>query len=358
MAPTAPERADRALACILAGAIGDALGAGVEFLSLNDIRARGHVDADGRVTDYVPAYGRSGAITDDTQMTLFTLDGLVRASIRGRSRGIAHGPTMYRQSYLAWLATQDDVQPHPVPSRLLQWPAMHSRRAPGNTCLSALHDSRVGSVAEPINDSKGCGAVMRAAPIGFWPSWTPEQTFEQAAESGAITHGHPSGYLPAGVLAVVVARLLDGSGLEDALDTATGVLTKWPGHEETLNALQLGRSIGRDGLPSPELTETMGGGWVGEEALGIAAACAVGALVDGADLTAALGVAVTHSGDSDSTGSICGNLLGAHLGTTALPDRLLSGLELREEMTAFVTDALVECGPERPADDWGAAPVE
>jgi ADP-ribosylglycohydrolase len=57
----------------------------VEFWSLGEIRrtcgARG-------VTGFLPAYGLpGGAIADDTQMTLFTAEGLLRAIIRESERG-------------------------------------------------------------------------------------------------------------------------------------------------------------------------------------------------------------------------------------------------------------------------------
>ena len=59
-----PAFLDRARACLPAGAIGDALGAPIEFLSLAEIRARfGPAGLD----RYAPAYGRLGAITDDTR---------------------------------------------------------------------------------------------------------------------------------------------------------------------------------------------------------------------------------------------------------------------------------------------------
>ena len=94
---------DRIAGCLLGGAIGDALGAAIEFDSIDEIR-RSH-GPDG-VTDYVEAYGRRGAITDDTQMTLFTTEGIIRASVRYRSRGICHPPSVVRHAYIRWYATQ------------------------------------------------------------------------------------------------------------------------------------------------------------------------------------------------------------------------------------------------------------
>ncbi len=70
---------DRVLGCIIGGAVGDALGAAVEFQSRREITDQ---FGPAGITEYAPAYGRVGAITDDTQMTLFTIEGLIRAKFR------------------------------------------------------------------------------------------------------------------------------------------------------------------------------------------------------------------------------------------------------------------------------------
>jgi ADP-ribosyl-[dinitrogen reductase] hydrolase len=41
-------------------------------------------------------------------------------------------------------------------------------------------------------------------------------------------------------------------------------------------------------------------------------------------------LAVSHSGDSDSTGAITGNILGALLGKRAIPEEWLVDLEIRK----------------------------
>ncbi len=66
--------------CLLGGATGSALGAAVEFMSLEQIHAQF-----GRrgIGDYAAAYRRIGAIADDTPMTFFTAEGLLRAMMRG-----------------------------------------------------------------------------------------------------------------------------------------------------------------------------------------------------------------------------------------------------------------------------------
>ena len=66
---------ERFLGCLLAGAAGDALGAPVEFDSLARIREKYGPQG---IRDFAPAYGKLGAITDDTQMTLFTAEAMIR----------------------------------------------------------------------------------------------------------------------------------------------------------------------------------------------------------------------------------------------------------------------------------------
>jgi ADP-ribosylglycohydrolase len=175
---------------------------------------------------------------------------------------------------------------------------------------------------------------MRAAPVGFVDSAVP---FRLGAECGALTHGHPSGYLSSGVLASVVASLRRGQTLDHALDEATAELRTFDRHEEVLTALERAQSLATQGPPTVARVESLGGGWVGEEALAIGVYCALTA----DDPRQALLHAVNHSGDSDSTASITGNLLGARHGMAAVPTDLLADLELREVITQ-VADDLVD----------------
>ena len=83
----------------------------------------------------------------------------------------------------------------------------------------------------------------------------------------------------------------------------------------------------KENIPETDAISRLGEGWVAEEALAIAVYCAIKHPDDPAQ---ALCVAVNHSGDSDSTGAITGNLVGARCGYAALPENLMRGLELSE----------------------------
>lgn len=366
---TPAERSDRTLGCLLAGGIGDALGAPVEFLSLDDIHVR--IGPDG-VSGPLGHRSRGvGAVTDDTQMTLFTAEGLIRAAIHGADPVAATW-----RSYLRWLGTQGAAWPdlgHLVGSDepdgwLWAVRELHDQRAPGNTCLGALATGTMGAIpadgvpsgstlrtaAGGINRSKGCGGIMRAAPCGLIAAG-PERAFALGAAISAITHGHPEGYLPGGVLAAVVDRGLAGAGLSSALATAVDVLATWPHHEPTLAAIDAARGVAAAGPVDGTALEALGGAWVGEEALAIALAAAL----SHEDPVAGLLASVNHGGDSDSTGAIAGNLLGAVHGTAWLPPRWVEVLEVRAALERAAHDlaAVAVAGGGRPAIDLDGYPT-
>lgn len=325
--------------CLLGGAVGDAIGAPVEFLSRREILA---AFGPSGITGHARAYGGLGRITDDTQMTLFTAEGLIRSRVRGCFRGTTTIAGVTAHAYQRWLETQGvpalrrfGFENDPT-GWLFSHPELHSRRAPGNTCLSALRNmTELGAPAR--NDSKGCGGVMRVAPVGLFGAnggLYPDEVFATARELAALTHGHPSGSLPAGVLAVMVMRLAQGDSLTTALAAARVELVTYADHRETLAALELAEQLAAEGVEPQKAIPRLGEGWVAEEALAIAVYCALVAR----DFRHALLLAVNHDGDSDSTGSIVGNLLGARDGVEVIPQEWLAPLELRDVILELALD--------------------
>ena len=287
---------ERALirASLFGGAIGDALGAEIEFWSLDRILSQ----LPNGVDRILPHDGIPAAITDDTQMTLFTAEGLIRAVVRWEAKGICHGPSVVHHALMRWLATQGETGRIADIDRigLISDPRLNRRRAPGNTCLSALRQSRrFGDMAR--NDSKGCGTIMRVAPIGLF---RPDQIDSLSDECSHLTHGHQTGRDAARAFAHVLALVLGGAALTEALRTVQEMRFD----DATLRAIRAACAAPADGRP--KTVESLGGGWVAEEALSIALCAALSAT----GFEHGLRIAVTHSGDSDSTGAIAGNLLG------------------------------------------------
>ncbi|MEV6739529.1 ADP-ribosylglycohydrolase family protein [Streptomyces sp. NPDC051104] len=329
---------------LLGGAIGDALGYPIEFASLDRIRATHGVKG---VTGLVPdGQGTVGRVTDDTQMTLFTVEGLWQAHERERHKGIGGGwSRLVRDAYGRWFDTQRLPGPPAGAAGLAAQGWLYARRAPGNACLSGLAQDFVPDPGAalgrpgPVNsDSKGCGAVMRSAPFGL--ARVPGDTaFLMAALCAQTTHGHPTGYYSAGAFAAMVAYLVEGDSLEGAVLRALRLLARHPGHEETTAALRRALDLAAEGAPTAEKVQTLGGGWIGEEALAIAVYCALAE----PDVRQALLLSVNHSGDSDSTGAVCGNLLGARHGDHGLPHEWLERVEGRAETTVLADDFAAEC---------------
>lgn len=315
------------------------MGAGIEFLRLSEIRERHGADG---VAGYVTAYGRTGAITDDTQMALFTAEALLRGHNRFLLRGISSVSSVARYAYLRWLQTQDERGPDPTADGNIDWgwlvdqPALRHRRAPGTTCLAALRQGGDGTIENPINDSKGCGTIMRTAPLALMPG----DVFQAACEVGALTHGHPSGYLSAGAFTVILATQLEGQPLEVGIGNALKAIDEEPQAREVVAALGRARELAARGEPTASSVEALGGGWVAEEALAIAVYCALSVSKSSGEdaFRRGLLLGVNHSGDSDSTGALVGNLLGATWGEEALPAMWLQGLEGRELIDRVAND--------------------
>lgn len=336
--------------CLLGGAVGDALGYAVEFMSEPEIfQAYGPQG----ITRYALRGGRA-LISDDTQMTLFTATGLLFGQTRGTMRGVGgNGCGFIRNAYRDWLDTQTQAFPPQGERFRVSWLAnfedFYHRRAPGTTCMSALEKGGWGTIENPINGSKGCGGVMRVAPVGLYfcdKDWPSSKVDRIGAEAAAITHGHELGFVPAATLVHIVCALASGKYTEilPAVKEAVSEVRRLFQQAENLLYFQalMERAIELSQSDTDTLTaiHTLGEGWVAEETLAIAVYCA---LKYPHDFGKAIIAAVNHNGDSDSTGAVTGNILGAALGVDAIPDYYLQDLELRDIIEEVAEDLYYDC---------------
>ena len=206
-------------------------------------------------------------VSDDTQMTLFTLEGQVRAARDGVPLIDA-----IRQAYLDWYRTQHGRGTRATGAGAAGWCVTRCcgrRRRPGTTCLSALRAGGQGSVEKPINDSKGCGGVMRTAPLGFLgDGFTEADVYAHGVAAAALTHGHPDGYAPSGVMSLAVRKLLDGASWIEVVEAGLTCGAGAPGGDRYAAAAQRGRcGLKLDG--GARASASFGRGWVGDEALAV-----------------------------------------------------------------------------------------
>ncbi len=339
--------------CLIGGAAGDALGYTVEFMSASSIF---HRYGPRGITGYELRHG-VGEISDDTQMTLFTAAGLLTAgSVTGDYA------SCIAASYRDWYRTQTERYPLTDGARsswLADVPGLFHRRAPGNTCMSALAQGGNGTMERPLNHSKGCGGVMRAAPAGLYfcgRGCTPDQAAMTGALAAALTHGHELGYLPAAMLAHIVWRIA-GQGdsiadaVRDAMDAMPALFPKARHLDGLLALTQRAAGLSAGSTDDLDAIRSLGEGWVGDEALAIAVYCA---LRYAGDFEKGVVAAVNHDGDSDSTGAIAGNILGASLGYGAIPRRFTDALELKDVILEVAEDLYSVCQPGGPGPRDGA----
>jgi len=296
---------DRARGLIYGLALGDALGWPVEFMELPQILSK---------------YGRGGITeppdpalyTDDTQMSAAVAEALIEAG--QHDLDVLMGAVA--RNFIGW--KRDPITPS---------------RAPGATSIRGVNALERGAPwrESGVRDSKGCGACMRVAPVGYLYQGDTGRLQSIARAQGTLTHRHPTAdaacigaaYLVKLALdnvdpAQYPARLLRFAGghapeFDQAIERVAPALD-WADGEAAL------RAIG----------PTRGGGWIAEEAVAMALYCV---MRHPSDYPAAVRLAANISGDSDSVASIAGGILGARLGTRGLPADWVARLENREYLT-------------------------
>ena len=340
---------DRIRGSLIGGAIGDALGYPVEFIySFGEIQKRygerGITRLDTR-QHWLEDEEQAGkaVVSDDTQMTLFTANGLLNA----KKQGISPKYGLCR-AYIEWYLTQiGKKSPKYKDCWISDMPELNHRRAPGNTCMSSLDDIYRGK--DPMNNSKGCGGVMRIAPIPLYAAVQNRMSIDEAdllaAEAAEITHQHPLGYISAALMSHVIYRLaLDIEPTQERLERyiMEGVATTRKQYQTYHNDIERMAELAEraiyllnNGKTDLENIGHLGEGWTGEEALAIALFCAMKHFDCFED---AMIAAVNHGGDSDSTGAVTGNILGAAVGYEAIPQYYKDDLEMHDLILHMADD--------------------
>lgn len=346
---------DRCRGSIIGGAAGDALGYTVEFMDLSTIRTRFGTEG---ITRYVLSPAGIALFSDDTQMSLFTAEGLLSAISSGKIYEKDILPYI-TAAYTHWYDTQC-TPPHKIPDSWLShiYPLWECR-APGLTCLSALKNISMPNAAPVINDSKGCGGVMRVAPIGIFAASHPEildieHAGYLAGYAAEITHKHPLSTLSSMALAMIVAECIATGHMDrekfrlivqDRVMKLIGLYyTENPCLSEFTSVIDRAITLASSDLSDTDAIALLGEGWVAEETLAIAI-FSVMRHVD--DFSKCLVCAVNHSGDSDSTGAVAGNIIGAITGYSAIPAEFKDKLELHDLLLSVADDLAGASSPEQ-----------
>lgn len=331
---------DRSRGCLLGLAVGDALGAPLEGLSAQQIRA--HY---GQVVDYVDGvrawkkkpyrWRMPGLYSDDTQQALALADVLLE---RGEV-----DPSRLAEVYRA-LATPKGAY-------------LGAHRGIGRSFRQVLADLERGvSPWETGQASAGIGAAMRIAPVALYFRGDPGAIFEAVMAASLMTHRDIRSLAGAMAVALAVRHLADGGPREPSFlfrlaaevaraeDRIAGAYAdavaslgahlhslSWAiAHVESILEVPRERALAalveeanRHGAEPPCRRPTMGFPPV------CIPTCLYLLLTTDCFEEAILEV-INLGGDADSAGAILGALAGAHYGVDAIPDRWLASLQNRE----------------------------
>jgi ADP-ribosylglycohydrolase len=302
--------------CLLGLAIGDALGAPVEFLSLEKIK--GKYGEKGIAEFDVWDGFKPGSFTDDTQLSLATAKGCIRAHLNLMRDGESRSQEFVYKSYEEWLKSLKD--PFWV-------------RHPGYTCMNVLQSGKRGTIGDPINDSTEASGLFRTASVGL--AFPPGMAFREGADYAALTHGHPSAYFAAGFFAELIAQISDEKSLQDAVELSIEQLTAFDNHQDLLKHVEQALESFINQTPFEESIPELGEGVTAPEVLAIGLYCS---LNNASQFSDGIRAAVNLSGMSTSCGLVTGAILGTLLGYDAIPESWVSELENSQEIADIADD--------------------
>jgi ADP-ribosyl-[dinitrogen reductase] hydrolase len=285
---------ERAQAAFLGLAVGDALGATVEFMTRSEIQAEHgvHREMVGGGWLRLPA----GKVTDDTEMSL-----VIARSIAARGE-FAAGPAA--EGLVKWL------RGHPVDV--------------GNTCRRGIHRFMVeGTLEAPHSPgSAGNGAAMRMVPIALATLGDEALLERWAVEQAHITHTHPL----SDAACVLVGRLLHLAVLGYSIGQLRAAA------EEAAERCAKLRFEPYRGLATGYVVDTM--------------QTVLHCLFTTRSFEDCVVETVNQGGDADTTGAIAGGIAGAYYGLTAIPRRWVRKLDRAVAAeVASIAPALVELSP-------------
>ncbi|PPB50653.1 hypothetical protein C4K88_01865 [Arthrobacter pityocampae] len=271
------------------------------------------------------------AVSDATQLTLYTVDGLTDA-LEWANDGVAADETACLWlAYLRWLMRQGEHLPPRAPAPPARWLDRQEDLLPVHDpdadTVRALLTGEMGTRARPLNpDAEGAGAVMRSAPFGLVPRIPASLVERLTLEAAALTHGSAAARATAALYSGIIRSLaIDGLSLEDAVAAERG--------EEQQLAEGTGRDAARavaEGAPAHRApADRTGAGTTAAATLEAAlqAAREGAAAASPRDQFAAALAHAAGAGRPDASpavaASLAGGILGALHGTIALPPAYL-----------------------------------
>ncbi len=330
--------------CLLGGAIGDALSFPRLFLNADTLAAW---TADGRLTDLIcNDTVEKALISDETQLTIFTADGMIWADRRAHERGVyAYIPSVF-YSYQKWYYTQtghfaDAEYEFLADSSILRWEELYARRVEQSASLDALRlstNGKNGTFTNRPNAARTCGPLVRSAPIAMYFADNVPMAYKIGCRQAALTHGAPEVWYASGFVAAMIAGILEGQELPEAAENALRLVRNEEGAEPAAAAVRSAvLSALRENLEENAFYETI------EEpdaAVSTLAIALFAAFRHPDDFEAAAVSAANARIEPNAAAALTGQLLGACLGSLEIPYRWIRKVEL-SDLLVFQADELL-----------------
>lgn len=301
---------DRVAGVIFGTAIGDAMGAPVEFQ---------YVNPDKPVVHDLKCYRGVARYTDDTQMMAATFLGLLQAN--------------------TWVSVDDSAEA--IAQEYMRWSVSpENTRAPGGACMLGCRNLARGVAWRESGkvDGGGCGAAMRSMAYGVWHRLPSPLATMWAAQHALMTHRHPMAMASAAAVAAgVQAGLDDGSPETVAVAMAVAAAQYDRETKMMLREASLGEG------PAAVVLDRWRG-WAGHEAVAASLWCF---MRHPDSYREAVLLASNSPGDSDSLGAITGALVGARVGLKGIPEAWVSKIENYDNLEWLARDVTeaIEAAP-------------
>lgn len=314
---------------LMAGAAGDALGYPVKFMSRKSILSQ--YGGDG-ITQFELDRSGKALVSGNTQMTLIVANAILMGETRGSMRGMPVKPEYYVNAAFS----QRCCLGHNIWNDLSVYPEIRYTWICDLPDLNHCRDPRVKCNDRYLDERKPklCWSIMCVTPMGlreasfetnegryYYPTSYLARAGATIAEYSQLRH--PLGYLPAALLTLLIARIVPLSleevkaSIVEIVNDGLEVMMGMEANEHltdkeylkklTMTAIELARSS----TPDEEAIRQLGEGWSAEEAWAISLYCSIRHIDS---MKEAIIAAVNHDGDSDSTGCITGNIMGAIYG--------------------------------------------
>ena len=334
--------------CLLGLAVGDAMGYSVDTKTWPQIQE--DYGPNGLLGyDLVNGYAD---VTSHTQLAAYTCNGLLLGMTRGQVLGKMAPFVKYVEVGLKeWAMGQ---RRYDQPRRNYCWvfriPELRRRNCTDTRMLDTLNRTPLGTPEEPRNKYDGAGSVATAVAVGLFadPNRMDQSEIDRlGAETIALTHGSPLGFLPGAVIAHLISTLLRDpvTPLDEMVENALTALEEQFGREyvqvkEICTLVRRAVYLGSGGnLNHVEALESLKCDTAAEVLAGavyVSIACQE-------DFDGAMIAAVNHSGCSAAVACLTGAILGARLGAQALPEFYLECLEPALMLVELADDLVQGC---------------